>query len=76
MRPKFPPTVGDFAVGRRQPLEIEFNDQERRAVSELLTERKARLIEIMEDTTQPDAERRAGLIELLVIASTLRKLRL
>jgi hypothetical protein len=57
-------------------LEIDLNDQERRVVSRLLTERKARLIEITEDTTQPDAERRGGLIELLVVASTLRKLRL
>jgi hypothetical protein len=31
---------------------------------------------VTEDTTQPDAERRGGLIELLVVASTLRKLRL
>ena len=55
-------------------MEIELNDQERRAVGRLLTERKALLIETMEDTTQPDAERRAGLIELRVVASTLRKL--
>jgi hypothetical protein len=57
-------------------LKIELNDQEKRAVGRLLMERKALLIETTEDTTQPDAERRAGLIELLVIASTLRKLRL
>jgi hypothetical protein len=44
-------------------LEIEINDQERRAVGGLLTERKARLIEITEDTTEPDPARRAGLIE-------------
>ena len=37
------PTAGDFAVARRQrSLEIELNDQERRAVGRLLTERKAR----------------------------------
>ena len=41
----------------------------------LLTERKAQLIEITEDTTQPDASRRAGSIELSVIESTLGKLR-
>ena len=41
----------------------------------LLTERKARLIEITGDTTQPDRARRAGLIELLTIASVIRKLR-
>jgi hypothetical protein len=57
-------------------LKIELNDQERRVVGRLLTERKALVIETTEDTTQPDAERRARLIELLVVASTLRKLRL
>jgi hypothetical protein len=63
-------------VGRGHLLEIELNDQERRAVGRLLMERKALLIETTEDTTQPEAERRAGLIELLVVAATLRKLRL
>jgi hypothetical protein len=66
-------------VGNRQepgdPLKIELNDQERRAVGRLLTERKALLIEITEDTTQPDRARRAGLIELLTIASVIGKLR-
>jgi hypothetical protein len=57
-------------------MEIDLNDQERRAVDGLLTERKARLIEITEDTTQPDRARRAGLIELLTIASVIRKLSL
>ena len=57
-------------------MKIELNDQERRAVGRLLTERKARLIETTEDTTQPDAERRAGLFELLVLASILGRLRL
>ena len=57
-------------------MKIELDNQERRAVGRLLLERKALLIEITEDTTQPDAARRAGLIELLVIASILRKLRL
>ena len=42
----------------------------------LLSERKALLIETTEDTTQPDPKRRAGLIELLVVASTLKKLHL
>ena len=55
-------------------MEVKLHDQERRAVGRLLTERKALLIETTEDATQPDAERRAGLIELLVVASTLRKL--
>jgi hypothetical protein len=54
-------------------LEIELNDQERRAVGRLLMERKALLIETTEDTTQPDAERRAGLIEFSVIESNTRK---
>jgi hypothetical protein len=57
-------------------LEVKLNDQERRAVGRLLTERKARLIETTEDTTQPDSARRDGLIELLVVASILGKLRL
>jgi hypothetical protein len=56
-------------------LKIELNDQERRTVGRLLTERKALLIEITEDTTQPDSARRAGLIELLTIASLIGKLR-
>jgi hypothetical protein len=47
-------------------LEVKLNDQERRAVGRLLAERKALLIEITEDTTQSDADRRAGLIKLLV----------
>ena len=56
-------------------MEIELNDQERKAVGRLLTERKSLLIEITEDTTQPDSARRAGLIELLTIASVTGKLR-
>ena len=55
-------------------MKIELNDQERQVVGRLLTERKAQLIEITEDTTQPDASRRAGSIELSVIESTLGKL--
>ena len=57
-------------------MKIELGNQERRAVGKLLLERKALLIEITEDTTQPDASRRAGLIELSVIESMLGKLRL
>ena len=56
-------------------MEVKLNDQERRVVGRLLTERKALLIETTEDTTQPDAARRAGLIELSVIESILGKLR-
>ena len=70
----FLPTVGDIAVAGDNLLEIELNDQERRAVGRLLTERKALLIEITEDTTQPDPARRAGSIELSVIESILGKL--
>jgi hypothetical protein len=57
-------------------LEVKLNDQERRVVGRLLTECKALLIETTEDTTQPDSARRAGLIELSVIESTLGKLSL
>jgi hypothetical protein len=56
-------------------LKLELNDQERRAVSKSLAERKARLIENVEDTTKPRAARRLGLLELEAIASVLRKLR-
>ena len=55
-------------------LEVTLNDQERRVVGRVLTERRALLIETTEDTTQPDATRRAGLIELWVIESVLGKL--
>ena len=54
-------------------MEVKLNDQERRVVGRLLTERKALLIETTEDTTQPDPARRAGLIELSVIESILGK---
>jgi hypothetical protein len=57
-------------------LEVKLNDQERRAVGRLLTERKALLIETTEDTTRSDSARRAGSIELSVIESILGKLRL
>jgi hypothetical protein len=57
-------------------LELKLNDQERRAVGRLLSERKALLIETTEDTTQPDPSRRAALTELLVIVSLFGKLRL
>jgi DNA-binding NarL/FixJ family response regulator len=56
-------------------LEVKLNDQERRAVGRLLSERKALLIETTDDTTQPDSARRAGSIELSVIESILGKLR-
>ena len=56
-------------------MEIQLNDQERRTVGKLLMERRARLVEMTEDTTEPDLARRAGLIELLTINSAIRKLR-
>jgi hypothetical protein len=66
---------GQYISTRRgQLLEIELDDQERRALGRLLTERKEVLIEITEDTTQPDAARRAGLIEVSVAESILGKL--
>ena len=55
-------------------LEVKLSDQERRVVGRLLTERKALLMETTEDTTQPDAARRAGSIELSVIESIFGKL--
>jgi hypothetical protein len=55
-------------------LEVELNDEERRAVGRLLTERKARLIEITEDTTQTDRARRTGLVGLLTIGLIIGKL--
>ena len=57
-------------------MEVKLNDQERRVVGRLLTERKALLIETTEDTTQPDPARRAGSIELSVIETIFGKLRL
>ena len=57
-------------------MEIELNDQERRAVGRLLADRKALLIEITEDTAQPDPARHAGLVKLLTIIRVIKKLRL
>jgi hypothetical protein len=72
----FPATADDFAVGRDKLLEVKLNDHERRVVGRLLSERKALLIETMEDTTQPDSARRAALTELLVIVSIFGRLHL
>jgi hypothetical protein len=55
-------------------LKLEIIDQERRAVSRALVERKARLIEKVGDTTQTENARRSGSRELADIASVLRKL--
>ena len=54
-------------------MEVTLNDQEWRVVGRVLTERKAQLIEIIEDTTQPDLARRAGSIEVSVVESILGK---
>jgi hypothetical protein len=55
-------------------LKLELNDQERRAVSRSLAERKARLIESAGDTTLSRAEQRAASVELSAVSSVLRKL--
>jgi hypothetical protein len=68
-------TAGGEATARGQGLNIELNDQERRAVGRSLVERRARLIESTGDTTQTRATQRAGSLELSAIASVLRKLR-
>jgi hypothetical protein len=69
------PEAGDLAWAGDNLVKLELDDQERRAVAKSLVERKARLIESTEDTTQPRAVQRAGLFELSAIASVLRKLR-
>jgi hypothetical protein len=57
-------------------LKLELDDQERRAVSKSLVERRGRLIENAEDTTLPRATKRSRLCELAAIKSVLQKLRL
>jgi hypothetical protein len=56
-------------------LKLELDSQERRAVGKSLVERRGRLIEKAEDTTQPRAAKRSALRELTAIKSVLRKLR-
>jgi hypothetical protein len=56
-------------------LKLELDDQERRAVGKALVERRGRLIENAEDTTQARAAKWSGLLELAAITSVLRKLR-
>jgi hypothetical protein len=68
-------TAGGEATARGKGLNIELNDQERRAVGRALVERRAGLIESTGDTTQARATQRAGLLELSAIVSVLRKLR-
>jgi hypothetical protein len=47
------PKARDFVCARDNNLELELDDQERRAVSNSRVDRKTRLIENTEDTTQP-----------------------
>jgi hypothetical protein len=56
-------------------LKLELDSQVRRAVGKSLVERRGRLIEKAEDTTQPRAAKRSALRELTAIKSVLRKLR-
>jgi hypothetical protein len=67
--------AGDLAWAGDNKLKLELDDQERRAVGKSLVERRGRLIENVEDTTQSRATRRSGLLELKAIASVRRKLR-
>jgi hypothetical protein len=55
-------------------LDLEIDDQERRAIERSLVALRSRLIEEVGDTTLTPARRRAGLSELSTIASALRKL--
>jgi hypothetical protein len=56
-------------------VKLELDSQERRAVCRSLIERRSRLIENVEDTTQPRAAKRSALLELAAIKSVLGKLR-
>jgi hypothetical protein len=56
-------------------VKLDLDERERRAVSISLADRKARLIELAQDTTQHPAARRAGMLELEAIKSVLRKLK-
>jgi hypothetical protein len=56
-------------------LELEIDDHERRAIERSLVARRSLLIEKAEDTTLTPARRQAGVRELSVITSALRKLR-
>ena len=56
-------------------MKIELDGQERRTVRKSLAERRRRLIEHAEDTTQTRAAQRSALRELVTIKSVLRKVR-
>jgi hypothetical protein len=57
-------------------LKLELDHREQQAVGKSLSERKARLVETLEDTTRHPNARRAGMIEAETIDAVLRKLRL
>ena len=54
-------------------MKIELDGQERRTVRKSLAERRRRLIEHAEDTTQTRAAQRSALRELVTIKSVLEK---
>jgi hypothetical protein len=56
-------------------LNFALNDLDQRAIRKALAERMGRLIEIVGDTTQMIASRRAASREVRLIASVLRRLR-
>jgi hypothetical protein len=56
-------------------LKVELDDLEQRAVGNSLIEHRARLFELVEDTTRTMTSRRAASRELAVVASVLRRLR-
>jgi hypothetical protein len=56
-------------------LEVNLDDLERRAIGDLLTERMARLFEIVGDTTRAPRLRSAAARERILLTSLLRKLR-
>jgi hypothetical protein len=55
-------------------LKIELDGQERRTVCKSLAERRSRLIEHAEDTTQTRVAQRSALRELVTIKSVRRKM--
>jgi hypothetical protein len=55
-------------------LSFDLDDDERRVILKALVERTGRLIELVEDTTQTTAARRAASVELILMASASGKL--
>jgi hypothetical protein len=68
--------AGYLAWAEDNKLKLDLDDEGRRAVVSDLVERKARLIDNIEDTARHPAARRSGSLELTAIASVLLKLRL